>query len=90
MRWDSPKRIAGMACIFILANSVFGMAGQLNNHRFAVDSQLLICTAAAVLIGGQIGSRLTVSFLNAQTVKTITAVLVLIAAVRILYKHLIV
>ena len=43
---------------------------------------------AAVLVGGQIGSRLSTQALSGRTVKRMTAVLVLYVAARLLYSSL--
>lgn len=89
LRWDRPRAIAGACSFFILFNSLAGLAGQLMKlgdlgalGAFADYWPLF----PAVLIGGQIGSRLGSAGLRPVTVKRMTAVLIFYVAVRLLYR----
>jgi uncharacterized protein len=88
LRWDSPRRIAATASFFILINSVSGLTGQLSALPASVDYNQIALLAAAVLIGGQIGSRLGVAKLSQLLVRRLTGILVLVAGLNVLYKHL--
>jgi uncharacterized membrane protein YfcA len=88
MRWDTPKRIAATASIFILVNSISGIAGQLLHLPSSINWLQILILTAAVLAGGQLGSRLGVVKLNQLLVKRVTAVLVLLAGIEVLYRHL--
>jgi hypothetical protein len=87
IRWDSARRVAGTAALFILVNSLAGIAGQLAKLR---DAALIAQAAAwwplalAVLIGGQIGSRIGTRHLPLTLVRRVTGAVVLVAAVRLL------
>lgn len=89
MRWDSPRAIAGAASLFILVNSISGLGGQITKLG---DLALLGDFAAywplfpAVLIGGQIGSRLGSAGLSEMLLRRLTAILVLYVALRLLLR----
>ena len=82
MKAGYPKQIATTASLFILINSIFGVAGQLTKdivfHEFLNFWPLFI----AVLIGGQIGNFLNIKFLSGKTLATITSLLVMFVAIR--------
>lgn len=89
IRWDAPKNIAATASFFILINSIFGLAGQFWSGRFQLDLAFVLPLLAAVVVGGQLGSRLSVFQFRQAQVRWITAALVLYAGVNILWKHLV-
>ncbi len=86
--WDTPKRIAAVASLFIFANSIAGIAGQLSARPDNLNWMQLIFLGIAVLIGGQLGSRWSIYKFNFLTIKRLTALLVLFAGGEILWKHL--
>lgn len=88
MRWAQPKMIAATAAVFILVNSLAGLGGQLVQSEFHLEWNFVIPLLLAVIIGGQIGSRLGISFFNQRTVMRVTALLVLYVGVRIFFKYL--
>ena len=77
-----PKHIAATASLFILINSIFGVAGQLTKDivfdKFLNFWPLFIC----VLVGGQIGNFLNIKFLSNKTLALFTSLLVIFVAVR--------
>ena len=87
-KWDTPKRIAAASSFFILANSVAGLIGQYQNPEFSIEPKLTVILIFAVLIGGQIGSRLSITLINALNLKRLTAVLIAFIGMKILLKHL--
>lgn len=87
MHWDRPKKIAALASFFILANSLSGLGGLVVSNHFRVQLPLLIFLLLAVIVGGQIGSRLTVKILSPKFIKLLTAVLVLYVGFRLLLGH---
>ncbi|MFT6827185.1 MAG: putative membrane protein YfcA [Roseivirga sp.] len=89
IHWDKAKTIAGTASIFILANSLSGLAGQLSEGNLSFDFELILYLGLSVLIGGQLGSRLSVFKLSQERVKMLTALLVLFAGARLLWKYLV-
>lgn len=84
LKWDTARRISALASVFILANSISGLAGQIANH-VTIDWSMEWPLLLAVLIGGQVGSRLGAKWLNALYIRRITAVLILLAAINILW-----
>ena len=87
LKWDLPKNIAAAASFFILVNSVAGLLGQLSKNA-ALDWAFVLPLMAAVLVGGQIGSRFNALKMNQRHVQQVTALLVLYAGVNILWNHL--
>ncbi len=86
--WDTPKRIAATAAFFILVNSLAGFVGQILHPEFEVRLWFTIWLVAAVVAGGQIGTRLTIYRLSPRAVRGITAVLILTISIRLVIKHL--
>ena len=87
IRWDNAKKISALASIFILVNSISGLAGQLS-QKPQINWTFVVPLLIAVLIGGQIGSRLGAQKFNPMHIKRITAILILLAGVNILRDHL--
>jgi uncharacterized membrane protein YfcA len=86
-KWDTAQKISALASIFILANSISGLAGQFIRHA-TVDWQFIFPLLVAVLLGGQIGSRLGAKKFNPIYIRRITAGLILLAGANILKDHL--
>ncbi len=88
LRLAEPKRIAATASLFIMVNSMAGLVGQATKQGTAehlVQLTDYVWLGVAVLIGGQIGSRLSTQALSGRVVKRLTAVLVTYVAARLLY-----
>ena len=83
-----PRHITSTASLFILINSIFGIAGQLTKdivlHEFLNYWPLFV----AVLIGGQIGSFLNIKFLSHKVLALITSFLVIFVAIRMGFRLL--
>lgn len=84
MNWDRAKKISALASLFILVNSISGLAGQLARN-VTLDWGFVLPLAGAVLVGGQIGSRLGSTRFNALYIKRITALLIFIASIKMLW-----
>jgi len=87
-KWDTPKKIAATASFFILVNSISGIAGQLTALQGNISYSHIGLLAAAVLIGGQAGAHLGVKKFNPLVIRRVTAVVVLVAGIEVLHKHL--
>jgi len=87
-KWDTPKRIAATSSFFILVNSIAGLSGQFLNPEFSIEPTITIILMFTVLIGGQIGSRLSVQFISPTNIKKGTALLIAFVGIRILWKYL--
>ncbi|WP_421789055.1 sulfite exporter TauE/SafE family protein [Hyphobacterium sp.] len=89
LRWGAAKQIAAAAAFFILVNSIAGLAGQAQRLSGSADfSQLLSYwpLLIAVLIGGQIGVWIGRDKLADVWLIRITAVLVFLVALRLLWR----
>jgi hypothetical protein len=87
-RWDTPKRIAATASVFILVNSVSGIAGQLVQLPGKQNYLQILLLAFSVFLGGQLGSRMGAIKFDQLIIRRVTAVVVLVAGVEVLIKHL--
>jgi uncharacterized membrane protein YfcA len=88
MKWGLPKQIAATASVFILVNSLAGLAGQ-----FVKDPAIMYEVAKyyplflAVIIGGLLGSALGTHSKVPQTwIKNATAVLILFIGAQLLFR----
>jgi len=77
MKAGYPKQIATTASLFILINSIFGVAGQLTKDIVFDEFLNFWPLFIAVLIGGQIGNFLNIKFLSGKTLAIITSLLVI-------------
>jgi uncharacterized membrane protein YfcA len=86
--WDRAKRVAASASVFILANSIAGLGGQLtklSGHPELIDAATAYWPLMlSVLVGGQLGSRAGVQILPAIWLRRLTALLILYVAARLL------
>jgi len=88
LRLADPKRVAATSSFFIMVNSMAGLVGQTMKVGTTAHLDRLtdyVWLGVAVLVGGQIGSRLSTRALSGRIVKRLTAVLVLYVAGRLLY-----
>lgn len=83
--WDTPKKIAATASVFILVNSIAGLFGQFSNPDFYIDWNLTSILLIIVFIGGQIGSRISNNFFTPIQLKKATAILIAFVGLKILY-----
>ena len=83
-----PKHITSSASLFILLNSIFGVAGHLTKEivlkEFLNYSPLFL----AVLIGGQIGNYLNIKFLSNKALALLTSLLIIFIAIRMGFRLL--
>ncbi len=88
MRWGNSKEIAAASTVFILANSFFGLAGQLVKSNFTIDLNIILPLMIAVFVGGQIGTHFAVYRFNTRTLRLVTASLIFVASVNLFWKVL--
>ena len=86
-RWHEARAIAATASLFILVNSLFGLAGQMLKNGpgllgAAIGAALPLLIA--VVIGGQAGSLLAARLLPPEWIRWLTALLVAVVGVRLL------
>ena len=82
MKAGYPRHITSSASLFILINSIFGIAGQLTKDQVLDQVTNYWPLFLAVLIGGQIGSLLNIKFLSNKILALITSFLVIFVAIR--------
>jgi uncharacterized membrane protein YfcA len=78
-RWDTPKKIAATASLYILVNSVSGHCRATITLPAGINYVQVVMLAAVVLVGGQLGSRMGAIKFNQLVVLRLTAVLVFVA-----------
>jgi len=86
LRWDSARKISALASLFILVNSVSGLAG-LMTRTVQLDLRFILPLLGVVFLGGQVGSRIGARKFNILYIRRITALLIFIAGVNILRDH---
>ena len=84
MRWDAAHSIAATASVFILANSLAGLAGQCAHLPAQLDVARIALLLGAVWAGGQLGLRFSLRLLSPLQVRRLTALLVLLAGLEVL------
>ena len=77
-----PKHITSSASLFILINSVFGVAGQLTKNIVFDEFLKYWPLFIFVLLGGQIGSFLNIKLLSNKILALMTSFLVIFVAIR--------
>lgn len=85
-RWNNAREIAATASLFILVNSLFGLAGQLAKHGPAMFGGAMseaLPLLIAVVVGGQIGSLLALRVLPLKWIRWLTAALVSAVGIRL-------
>lgn len=85
LRWDDAKGISAAASLFILLNSLSGLAGQLLKGGLAVDWSHWLPLLLAVFVGGQVGSLMGVHRIPALRIQQLTGVFILSVAVRLIW-----
>ena len=80
--WSDPKTTAGIAAVFIWVNSFSGLVGSTISGQLALDISTLIPFAAAVLIGGYLGSKYGSERLSQSSIRNMLVAVMLVAAIR--------
>jgi uncharacterized membrane protein YfcA len=91
LRLDTAKSVAAAAAVFIALNSCAGLAGQLSKgtgNLTGLPLWIYIACPVAVTVGGFFGSRNLSRHLSGNAVRNVTALIVLLVAVRLWLKVL--
>ena len=86
--WAKARSVAATASLFILVNSVFGLAGHVwkgGTDSLALAFALGLPLILAVVVGGQIGSLLAARLLPEHWIRRVTAILVGAVGIRLLW-----
>ena len=86
MKAGYPVHITSSASLFILINSIFGIAGQLTKDQVLDQVISYWPLFLSVLVGGQIGSVLNIKFLPNKILALLTSFLVIFVAIRMVIK----
>lgn len=88
MRWANSRQIAATASVFILVNSLAGLAGQLTKLGTSRVAGLVEFwpLLLAVFIGGQVGSHAGVRVFSEPAVRRATGILILYVSGQLLWK----
>jgi len=85
LRWGSAHAIAGTCAVFILVNSISGLAGQL--AKSGAEAAAILAShwllLPAVIGGGLLGSLLTVRKVGTTALRILTALLILFVAAQL-------
>ncbi|WP_282162844.1 sulfite exporter TauE/SafE family protein [Ulvibacterium marinum] len=87
MRWDAPIKIAALASFFILVNSISGIGGLALAHTLELPLRETLILTGTVLLGGQLGIRISLKKMSPKGIKRVTAILVFVVGVRVLLKN---
>ena len=82
VRVDSTKNIATAASLFILINSISGLAGQFTKTSTINEIYSYWPLFLLVLLGGQLGNYLNLKIFPARILTLVTSVLVIFVAIR--------
>ncbi len=82
MRWATVKSAATLSALFILTNSLSGIAGRAVAHKLVVEPAVGLIIAA--FVGGVIGSQLGSKYFDGLVLRRVLAVVLLIAAYKLI------
>lgn len=80
--WSTTRKTSGIAAVFILLNSIFGLAGNYASVQ-NLPPQLALFVAAT-MIGALIGTTLGIKFYSPNAIKKALALVLLIAGLKLL------
>lgn len=83
MNWSETKTAAGVSALFILVNSIGGLAG--NYEQVSVLPQHAWYWIAAAVLGGIVGSTLGVKKFDSITLRRVLAAVLLIAGAKLIF-----
>jgi uncharacterized membrane protein YfcA len=83
MNWSEPKQAAGVSAMFILVNSIAGLAG--NYAQVAVLPSNVGIWIGAAVAGGVIGSTLGAKRFDSLMLRRVLAVVLLAAGIKLIF-----
>lgn len=89
LRLADSKTVAATCSFFILVNSLAGLTGHLTKLGGQAEILLNMSYLAlpiAVLIGGQIGSRIGATWLPAAPIRRLTGLVILVVSIRLMWR----
>jgi uncharacterized protein len=88
-RMAGARTIAATCSLFILVNSLSGLAGQLSKLGQTTASLMqpkYLMLPLAVFVGGQLGSRVGAKWLPASPIRRLTGLVIVMVAIRVLWQ----
>ena len=83
LNWANPRVVASLASVFILVNSVSGLIGLNVAGTFQLNQLLIWKLIVAVLLGGSLGTYLSIRKFNLKILGILTAVLVIYVGLKL-------
>lgn len=87
VNWANSRKIASLASVFILVNSVSGLIGLTVAGTFHLNQNLIVQLVIAVILGGSLGSYLSNKKFNLRILGVLTAILVIYVGLRLVLHH---
>lgn len=87
-RWSDARSIAALTSVFIMINSLAGLAARHEELTAMVIEPSYFLLPTAAILGGAFGSRLSSSILAPIMIRRITAGILTFAAIKIYLSHL--
>lgn len=81
-RWANPQQTSAVSALFILVNSISGIAGKITGGAFETSSCLHLVIAG--FLGGLIGSHLGARRLSRPVICRVLAVVLMLAAIKLI------
>ncbi len=82
MGWADAKRAAAVSALFVLSNSISGLAGNFASTQLLPPYILTLCITA--FLGGNLGAYLGSRRIQAEMIKKLLAIVLMIAGVKLL------
>ena len=87
MGWSDARKIASLASVFIMVNSLAGLLGLFLGNTLALGNPITLKLVLGVAVGGLIGSYLSNKKINTRILGLATAFLVIYVGLRLLLLH---
>lgn len=87
MGWKDARKIASLASLFILVNSLSGLTGLLISDSLVINIPFTIKLIVAVAVGGGLGAYLSNRKFNVKIIGILTALLVIYVGIRIILRQ---
>lgn len=82
-KWAEPREASGLSVVFVLANSIFGLAGIWSSTR-VIDVRQIIIWSMVVLAGALIGTHFGIKKIPDAKLKRILGLVLLVASYKLL------
>lgn len=81
--WTNPREASGLSIVFVLVNSIFGLAGTLQTSP-SLPLQWVMPWIFVVLVGAFIGTKLSIQKFSGRNLKMMIGLVLFIAAIKLL------